>query len=361
MESSFNAEYDVMTARLQPFSSRLERLVQDLLAAEHIRIHSVACRIKSRKSCLRKLEKSDEKRLLSSLTDVLGLRVITYFRDHVDAVAKVIEREFAIDVGNSVNKNDALSPDQFGYLSLHYVAQIGDSRSQLPEYRDHSEVKFEIQIRSILQHAWAEIEHDLGYKSEAAVPKQVRRRFSRLAGLLELADDEFVGIRDELEEHRAESTKTINRGDLDIEIDQDSLYSFVESDMHVRQMDIAILAKMMRPFSDEIIRSMMGARAERLTSVGFTSLAEVNEFLRSEEDLILACVEEWLKTVKSGSTDIPTTRGVSLVFAYVAKRGLDVLRSNRDGKDAAATATDDGYKTLVSRAIQKIDRPISDT
>jgi hypothetical protein len=63
----------------------------------------------------------------------------------------------------------------------------------LVEYSTHTGVQFEVQIRSTLQHAWAEIEHDRGYKSEVEVARAVRRRFSRLAGLLELADYEFDG------------------------------------------------------------------------------------------------------------------------------------------------------------------------
>ena len=64
-------------------------------------------------------------------------------------------------------------------------------RMVLRENKAFEGLKCEIQIRSVLQHAWAEIEHDLGYKSELTIPKEVRRSFSRLAGLLELGDKEF--------------------------------------------------------------------------------------------------------------------------------------------------------------------------
>ncbi|TMR94372.1 GTP pyrophosphokinase [Nonomuraea basaltis] len=106
-----------------------------------------------------------------------------------------------------MDKRKALDPDRFGYLSLHYVASLDTRRAELAEYKRFANNGFEIQIRSILQHAWAEIEHDLGYKSRLGVPSTTRRRFSRLAGLLELADAEFVSIRDELRlyEKRVES------------------------------------------------------------------------------------------------------------------------------------------------------------
>lgn len=85
---------------------------------------------------------------------------------------------------------------------MHYVVGMSLQRLSLCEYKMFRDLKCEIQIRSILQHAWAEIEHDIGYKNEIAIPKQMRRKFSRIAGLLEIADQEFVQIRSELEDYR---------------------------------------------------------------------------------------------------------------------------------------------------------------
>jgi ppGpp synthetase/RelA/SpoT-type nucleotidyltranferase len=195
---NLDREYENTISRIQEFRLVLERLIQVLLEAGGIRVHSVTSRVKSKNSVMRKLERPGKERDINSLTDLLGVRIITYFRDEVDAVAKLIEREFLIDPENSIDKRNVLDPDRFGYLSLHHIAQLNQTRSALAEYRSYKDIRFELQIRSILQHAWAEIEHDLGYKTEAAVPRTVRRRFSRLAGLLELADDEFLGIRGEL-------------------------------------------------------------------------------------------------------------------------------------------------------------------
>lgn len=84
-----------------------------------------------------------------------------------------------------------MEPDRFGYCSVHYVVEMSQKRLNLYEHQAYEGLKCEIQIRSVLQHAWAEIEHDLGYKSEIAIPKRIRRNFSRLAGLLEIADKEI--------------------------------------------------------------------------------------------------------------------------------------------------------------------------
>lgn len=64
-----------------------------------------------------------------------------------------------------------------------------------------TEYTFEIQFRTVLQHAWAEIEHDLGYKSEYSIPLSMRREFSRVAGLLELADETFEKLKHQLNDY----------------------------------------------------------------------------------------------------------------------------------------------------------------
>jgi ppGpp synthetase/RelA/SpoT-type nucleotidyltranferase len=197
---NFDSDYEAMASLLQGLKVSVDPMIQTLLEIEGIQFHSVTSRIKSKASVRQKLQRPDKKREFSDLTDVFGVRIITYFQDEVDTVAKLIEREFIVDPENSVDKRSLLDPDRFGYLSLHYVLQLKPERYTLTENRAYKDIRFELQIRSILQHAWAEIEHDTGYKSESEVPDTVRRRFSRLAGLLELADDEFLGIREELAE-----------------------------------------------------------------------------------------------------------------------------------------------------------------
>jgi hypothetical protein len=91
-------------------------------------------------------------------------------------------------------------------------------------------MKFEIQIRTILQHTWAEIEHDLGYKTQNSVPNHIRRKFSILSGTLELIDGAFIDIKDSLNEYVkvikkkiSEDTSTLTETSDD-ENDINSLY-----------------------------------------------------------------------------------------------------------------------------------------
>jgi ppGpp synthetase/RelA/SpoT-type nucleotidyltranferase len=71
-----------------------------------------------------------------------------------------------------------------------------------------------------LQHAWAEIEHDLGYKTALGVPRNVRRQFSRLAGLLEIADTEFASIRDRLSSYERDLPGLIEQSPDEVLLDK---------------------------------------------------------------------------------------------------------------------------------------------
>ena len=144
--------------------------------------------------------------------------MITFYIDDVDKVASAVERVFEVDWENSVDKRKALEIDSFGYLSLHYVCRIPDS-----------EYKMEIQMRTVLQHAWANMNHDTGYKSGVEVPPRYLRNLSRLAGMLELVDDEFSRIRTELTNYRRQVRSLVATGNLDdVPLDGDTFRSFME-------------------------------------------------------------------------------------------------------------------------------------
>src|ERR1700683_4685756 len=121
---NFDSDYEAMAGLLQGLKVSVDPMIQNLPEIEDIQFHSVTSRIKSKASVRQKLQRPDKKREFSDLTDVFGVRIITYFQDEVDTVAKLIEREFIVDPENSVDKRSLLDPDRFGYLSLHYVLQL---------------------------------------------------------------------------------------------------------------------------------------------------------------------------------------------------------------------------------------------
>lgn len=331
MPKDFEREYAQAVALLPEFGKSLESLLSRLLTAEPIQFHSIDHRVKSQKSAELKIARPRKgmndagPRTLATLTDLLGIRVITYFRDEVDEVAKVIEREFTIDTDNSVDKRPG-DADRFGYLSVHYVAELSQSRTALREYGRYSGIKFELQIRSILQHAWAEIEHDLGYKSEAAVPRAVRRQFSRLAGVLELVDDAFVSIRQNIGQHQDEAQVSVEEGSLGIEIDQDSLSAFVQSSLQVAQLDRVIARSRGVTVQDHVDKQFLGRQAEQLVASGFHSIQELSNYLGQNEELLARFAERWLALAdglaRTGRVPVPI--GITLYYAGVLRRAQDM-------------------------------------
>ena len=109
------------------------------------------------------------------------------------------------------------------------------------EYKAFKGIKFEIQIRSILQHTWAEIEHDIGYKSKLEIPRDIRRQFSRLAGLLEIADNEFVNIKNSLNQYEIDVEEKIKITPEIVLIDTITLTEFIKTDEFVSYLDDKIV------------------------------------------------------------------------------------------------------------------------
>ncbi len=124
---------------------------------------------------------------LRDIGDQVGLRVITYVRSDVAAVAEVLGSQLRILDDRDLGQETA-GEGRFGYASRHLQVARADGRTA------------QVQVRTVLQHAWAEFEHDIRYKG--TVPEEhardFDRRFTLAAGLLELADQEFTTIRDRL-------------------------------------------------------------------------------------------------------------------------------------------------------------------
>ena len=266
------ARYDQMMPVLRARGERLrDALARQLADDVGLKLHSITLRIKARDSVAAKLARPDRTyRSLWELTDLVGLRVITYFEDGVDRVARLIERHLPIDFRNSIDKRKSSEHDRFGYRSLHYVCRM------VPDGDAHDDIRYEVQVRTLLEHAWAEIEHDLGYKSRDTAPAVARRRLNRLAGLLELADQEFTAIRRELADYATTLPARIANAD-EITLDRLSLGSLLDC-AEVRELDLAIADQLGRalggpPFFPDYLLRLLAASG--LSTVGTTRAALV--------------------------------------------------------------------------------------
>lgn len=206
----------------------IQRLLTILLEQAGIAVHSIQYRIKEQDSFINKCCNSRYTDPLRQITDVCGLRVITYTNKDVEDICRVVEKNFHIDVDNSENKAELLKANEVGYLSVHYIAKLTQARTNLDEYKPYSDLRFEIQIRTLLQHAWAEIEHDRSYKFSGELPKDIKRRFFLVAGTLELVDREFNSLAREIEEYADAVHTETKSGNLNFDIDSTSLFEYLK-------------------------------------------------------------------------------------------------------------------------------------
>jgi putative GTP pyrophosphokinase len=136
---------------------------------------------------------------LTEITDQIGVRVITYLRDDVDAVAGLLSDQLTLLDDRDMGQETA-ADGRWGYASRHLLLTVPPEPGSTDG--DHLRGRrASVQVRTVLQHAWAEFEHDIRYKGtiEDAHAPDLNRRFALAAGLLELADREFSAIRDRVQ------------------------------------------------------------------------------------------------------------------------------------------------------------------
>ena len=131
------------------------------------------------------------------ITDLAAVRVILFFPQDLNKVCAFIDEHFDRVEKRDVGEERFATSGSFGYASIHYLVKLKEEWLKLPQYSKYRDMICEIQVRTILQHAWAEMEHDIQYKSEQSLPVEIRRKFTALAGMLEIADREFQSIQRE--------------------------------------------------------------------------------------------------------------------------------------------------------------------
>lgn len=260
-----------------PVNERMSHIFSGKLSLIHI-----THRVKTAASIKEKLER----KLYSSIYDIhdiLGFRVICYISDDVDLAAKLISENFRVDWKRSKDKRKLIDARSFGYVALHYVCALPD---------DVSNLWFEIQIKTILQHSWAEIEHDLGYKTEIEVPREIRRSFSKAASLLEMADDIFSQIRAKLDEYSINVKKDIANHNFDeVFFDKITLEEFTRSNDSYRNLlnEIATISHA------KILEQSPDSQLQFLLFLNIKTFGDMIKLINKQHDLTLKLARELLQ------------------------------------------------------------------
>ena len=307
-----------------PIFEKMKEIVtqslQQSISENGIYVTAIEARIKAEKSLAGKLElKGAKYHSLGEITDILGSRVITFYEEEVDKIAALIDKIFDIDWDNSVDKRHMYDVKSFGYQSLHYICSIPKSLYFDPEHPELNQYRFEIQMRTALQHVWATIEHDIGYKSGIEIPPEYIRNLHRLAGMLELADEQFSATRTSITDYRRKVENFVANGNFkDVPLDEDTFRRYLQ----------------MKPFEQLSKRIAAINQAEIhissslpylivLKDLGFKTLADVEHLKKkySEDAYQLAVYQ-------IGNTDldiiVSTVAIQNLVIAFILKHGKGV-------------------------------------
>lgn len=311
--------YKQQQGTYEEFGNGLVALLVELLQKSGLHIHTLTGRLKDPSSLKAKLLAKEKYTSLTQITDLIGVRIITYFENELDYLCQLIEEYFAIDRENSIDKTK-MDVNHFGYRSIHYiVAGTLGGDTELDDEKFEG-IKAEIQVRTILQHAWAEIEHDLGYKSREEVPDDVRRQFFRIAALLEIADSEFAKLRTNLVQSRK---KLLPQHILDLPdsttLNAQSLTQFLMASSVAIQLDkqIADVTGGLLHYNPDAVERNL----RQLELLGIPTTAELEGALRKHSGEIVALYktknEKWLRHLKAfpekhGNESFP--RGVCITY-----------------------------------------------
>ena len=246
-----------------PILQRLDELVYQhlsrVLKEQGIYVNAMEHRVKQEDSLAGKLERKGYKyNDINNLTDLVGVRIITFYTDDVDKVAAIAKRTLDVDWKESVDKRKLHELDSFGYNSLHYICRLPKS----------------------VVDDWSTIEHDTGYKGDVKIPREYVRQFSRLAGTLELIDDEFSRLRATLTDYRRRVKSLVESGKLDdVELDSESFRNY----LNLHPFD-RLNKRIAAVNQAEIYPTSLQPFLRVFEKFGFTTLGDIDRFIAANSD-----------------------------------------------------------------------------
>jgi ppGpp synthetase/RelA/SpoT-type nucleotidyltranferase len=176
----------------EELTKRIELVVRDALQAAQIRYATLRFRTKTLQSATKKIKQKGYTDPKTQMTDLSGVQIVVRKPKHVIAAAALMEQLFQIDRPNSINKSERLKNNEVGYRSVHLVCSLRKHQIEPAKYEDLHNLKFEIQIRTVLDDLGAGLSHS-SYKAG----KMSTRKLNLLLALFELSDDVIDDLDDD--------------------------------------------------------------------------------------------------------------------------------------------------------------------
>lgn len=340
----------------EDFASRLHTLLEELTNKAGISFNHIEHRVKTVESFLDKIERKDYyENPFEQIKDFAGIRIVTYYQDDVDRIKDVIYKEFDVDEIHSVDKIEVLGADEFGYRSVHLVVSLSKPRSGLDEWRHLVGLVAEIQIRTILQHAWATIQRKIDYKvMEQQPPLELRRRLSRLSAQLESADEEFMALRDQAEKIIGRDRNELNQTGSDLPLSLDILRKFIGQKVDLQKWEQFGVQAGMEPFPQLVNKNYsIGLEILLLTlkTVGISNTVEFENLFPGFEKMTKP-LRRFVDLVKSKGETVQAVSVDVLIF-LVSFSKPNVIPMNFDWGEE--------YYLFIVEALREVCKELSDS
>ncbi len=199
--NAFLSKYE----RLLPFYKKLvdevKYVIKVKLKKHNIKIAKISGRVKTTNSFEEKTQRKEYKDPLKDVSDLAGVRIVCYYESDLKSIEALIRSEFIVH--ERVDKTEILGIDKMGYHGIHFTITLGSGFAGV-RYDGITNMKCEIQVRTVLQDAWASISHHLIYKEEASIPGRIKRDLNNVASLLEIAQGVFDSVRHKRNQYEVE-------------------------------------------------------------------------------------------------------------------------------------------------------------
>lgn len=185
--------WNIDKSKYEALGKLVHSFIQDKITDYEI-IPEVHYRTKDLISIIKKIKKKklEKDYTYNHLKDKLGIRIICKFQEEMEIIDEFLKNNF--EVKDVEYKHEHIDFNKLDYISNHYDSKIKCSIKEFENSTEFEDLIFEIQVRTLNQHAWSNTSHSLSYKQEANMPPTLKRKVYRLLSLYELADDEFSSV-----------------------------------------------------------------------------------------------------------------------------------------------------------------------
>ena len=324
----------------EEYSARIRNLVEDLVERDDIEICSIDGWAKAPIELVKSLNahySSGDSSGLGSISDLVTVRVLLRFPEDVQKVEDIIRSEFEVDLERSVTSSGLEDPLRFGYPAVLYTLALSESRSSLSEWRKYKGLSFKLELRTVLQEAWATISPRVNLSVDSVSEKKLKRKLIRLAALLEEADEGFLSLWEEVKGAALPVPPRSKPEIRDIPVaaertySEDELYEFFnESDNTLNKWSATAIKAGFPIFvpSPNYLRESFQYMYKILRAAGIDTISEVQKFLAELDEADRSIMQ--LRTIQNTfekESSVWRVDAFSAIFLLVLNSKWDILKS----------------------------------